>query len=503
MPSPPRWSRRALLARAALGLGALARPARRGSAPGLPWAALRARLAGTLVLPTDPGYAEARELFNPTFDAVRPAAVAYCARTADVQACIAFARQHGLPLAVRAGGHSYAGYSTGPGLVVDVSRMAGVGEPAADGTVRVGAGIRQVDLYAGLARWGRTVPGASCATVGLAGLAQGGGIGVLDRLLGLTLDNVVGLEVVTADAVVRRVDAATEPDLFWACRGGGGGNFGVVTAFRLQTHVVGELTVFATTWDWDGAAQLVPAWLEWAPTAPDALWANLTLGGVGPGGRPSLRVAGVFAGPPSGLAPLLAGLTRRAGARPATATSAQLSLLDAMLAEAGCEDLGLAACHLASPGGPGRLHRQAFAAKSDFVDRPLGDRGVDALLRAVEAAPAGTAVLCDPWGGAIGRVAPDATAFVHRRDLCSVQYYAAWSAARPGAEQAARAWLASVWSAMRPFVSGYAYQNYIDPELPDWLHAYYGQNLPRLVAVKARYDPDDVFRFAQSIPVRL
>ncbi len=478
-------------------------------ASGADWRQLQDRLEGQLVRQGAPGYRLARELFDPQFDGVRPKAVARCASSADVQRCIAFARAHGLPVAVRSGGHSYAGYSTTTGLVVDVRDMRRVALPHGAVDATVGAGTLQVDLYAGLARHGRCVPGASCATVGIGGLALGGGIGVLARRLGLTCDNVVGLEVVTADGSLLRCDAAHHPDLYWACRGGGGGNFGAVTSFALRTHPAPTVIAFGMDWAWAAASQVVPAWIGWAPHVPDALWSNCTLIGTAPGSPPQLRIAGVYTGAASALAPLLDRLVRLAGAVPATRSVAAYPFLSGMLMEAGCQGWTTAQCHLPTQNPQGRLARASFAAKSDFLAKPLDGAGVSALLQGMVLRGShfhlpGGAVLLDACGGAVNRVAAGATAYVHRNDLCSLQYYAAWpTGASAAVQRANRAWLSAIHTAMRPFVSGYAYQNYIDPQLRNWLHAYYGANLPRLVRVKRRYDPEDFFHFAQSIPTRL
>lgn len=522
--APLRLSRRTLLRRAAsaglaLAGGALAACARLsgGTAPapgrGQPsspspsptpatpadWRSLAGGLQGTLIRPDQSGYAQARELYNPEFDRIHPAAVAYCASAADVQRCIDFVRRHPLDIALRSGGHSYAGYSTTTGLVVDVSRLHAVLPDSAAATAQVGAGARMIDIYAGLAAAGVCVPGASCPTVGIAGLALGGGLGVLDRKLGLTLDNTLAVQIVTADGVVRTVDADHDPDLFWACRGGGGGNFGAVVGFRFRTHPTGDLALFDLQWDWAGADQAIPAWLAWASAGPDALWSNCVLT---TGNPPRLEMSGVFQGTPQDLSVLLDALQTSAGAAPRARQVWQSGFLTAMLSEAGCANRTVTQCHLSSTPG-GELGRTAFAAKSDFLARPLSSSGVTALLDAVAShGGGGGGLLLDASGGAINRVAPDATAFCHRNDLCSLQYYTSWSeTATASVRNAQRAWLTHAWQSMRPHVSGYAYQNYIDPQLPDWAHAYYGANLPRLERVKRRYDPDNLFRFAQSIPL--
>ncbi|MEI5010844.1 FAD-dependent oxidoreductase [Streptomyces sp. PmtA] len=182
------------------------------------WTALGRGLDGTLVRPGSHDYDAARKLFNPRFDGLRPAAVAYCARPEDVRTCLEFAKRHQVPVAVRSGGHSYAGWSSGPGLVVDVQRMAGVSLSGT--TATIGAGAKLIDVYDRLTARGRTVPAGSCPTVGVSGLALGGGIGVVSRAYGLTSDSVVGARIVTADGRIRTVDATHDPDLFWALGAG-------------------------------------------------------------------------------------------------------------------------------------------------------------------------------------------------------------------------------------------------------------------------------------------
>ncbi|MHB8631054.1 MAG: FAD-binding oxidoreductase, partial [Candidatus Limnocylindria bacterium] len=203
--------------------------------PGPPdWQALGARLRGTLVRTGDSAYDSARLLYNTRFDGLRPQAIARCASVADVQACIEFARRNGIAIAARSGGHSYGGWSGGPGLVVDVAGLASI--DVRGDTAAIGAGVRLADAYAAVGARGRGIAAGSCPTVGIAGLTLGGGLGVLSRAWGLTCDSVVSVDLVTADGTVRTADAQRDPELFWALRGGGGGNFGIVTSFTLRTR---------------------------------------------------------------------------------------------------------------------------------------------------------------------------------------------------------------------------------------------------------------------------
>jgi FAD/FMN-containing dehydrogenase len=465
------------------------------------WDALSLRLNGRLSRPSAAHYRVDAEIYNPAFDAVRPAGIAFCADAADVARCVTFARQHDLPLAVRCGGHSYGGYSTGPGLVVDVSLMSQVAVSGEMATV--GAGARLIDVYSGLNQRGVSIPAGSCPTVGIAGLALGGGIGVMDRLHGLTCDHIVGLEVVTADGRVVQADAGTNADLYWACRGGGGGNFGVVTRFVFSTFATTDVSLFGLSWPWAAAAELLPTWMEWASGGPDELWSNCFFEANGEHGDPLIQVNGVWAGSQADTQAQLAKLIAAVGP-PSGQVVGENAFGDAMYIEAGCRDLSQAACHLSDQQPGGTLPRAVTVAKSDTFDHILGDAAVAAVLAGINQrqaeGKAGT-VAFDSWGGAIDRVGPGATAFVHRHARASAQYLVVFSeGVAAAAVQDARAWLESWYATMRPYSSG-AYQNYIDPYLADWQTAYYGANLARLKKVKAKWDPDNAFHFAQSIPL--
>jgi FAD/FMN-containing dehydrogenase len=471
------------------------------------WAALAGRLKGTLVLPADALYANAHRLFNPVFDAIAPAAVAYCQSEADVASCVGFARDHGVTPIPRSGGHSYAGYSTGTGLVVDVSRMRSVAPGA--GTAVIGAGARMIDVYAGLAAAGVMVPAGSCPTVGIAGLTLGGGVGVLSRKYGLTSDNLLAARVVTADGRTLVCDATHEPDLHWALRGGGGGNFGVVTELTFRTSPAPGLALFSLRWPWGQAGAVLTAWQGWAPGAPDELWSNcllLSSDGTAAGAQPTVRVTGVFAGTVAQASAALSGLLSGVGAAPLQRSLSAQPFLEAMKIEGGCAGYSLDQCSLQTQNPAGLLTRDPFAARSDYLAAALPAAGVAAAVAAVERRQAAGGLASgglafDAYGGAINRVPADATAFVHRAMRASIQYSANWRQADPAAVVSVnQAWLNDAQQALRPFVSGAAYQNYIDPNLAGWQQAYYGANLRRLVAVKQRYDPREVFRFPQGIP---
>jgi FAD binding domain/Berberine and berberine like len=456
---------------------------------------LARQVKGPVITPASGAYAHARLVYNERFDGVHPLGIFQPVSVEDVRRVVAWARKTGVRLALRSGGHSYAGYSTTSGLVVDLKRLHSI-TLAPSGQAVIGAGARLVDIEATLARRGRAVPGGSCATVGIGGLALGGGVGLASRKFGTTSDNIVSLGIVTADGRYRRCSKSENPDLYWACRGGGGGNFGIVTDFVFRTHPVSSVSYFFVDYPWNQAQQVARAWQSFAPHAPDELFSICAFGAGGK--TPTIRCFGQFLGSETKLRTLLNPLTRVAAAQLTTGSSAYL---DAQLRWAGCLGKTAAQCHLVGDTPAGTLQRSTFAAKSDYVNAPLSRAAVDTIVTWMERVrPAGfgtAALLLDSYGGAINRVPRSATAFVHRGALCSGQYLAYWS--QPERASAALGWLRSFYQAMRPYVSGFAYQNYIDPDLTSWRHAYYGANYARLQDVKRRFDPDRLFRFAQAI----
>ncbi len=476
------------------------------SAPPPKWSALAGMLNGTLVLPGEAAYPASALLYNELF-APQPAAVAYCATAADVQRCVAFARTHGIDLAARSGGHSYGGYSSCPGLVIDVSSLNAVSVESGMRRASVGAGAQLIDIYSQLGANGVLLPGGSCPTVGIAGLALGGGIGVFGRAYGLTCDNIASLHVVTADGSLRTCSPSSHSDLYWASRGGGGGNFGVVTSFIFDVHPIPDVALFTLEWAWGEAATVLDSWLRWIPATPDELWSNCQLASNGSSGGGTLKVTGVFAGSVAACTSALAPLLTAVGVAPTYRFVGPEEYMSATLIEAGCEGLTVEQCHLPTRNRGGVLGRSAFRAKSSFVNAALPATATAAMIDAVNALASdvpgvGGGIVFDSYGGAINQVAAADTAFVHRDAIACAQYSVSYGSASPSPSvvAAAQAWLERMQSSFAPIARG-SYQNYIDPTLPDWARAYYGSNLPRLMEVKRAYDPGDLFHFAQSVPL--
>jgi FAD/FMN-containing dehydrogenase len=328
-------------------------------------------------------------------------------------------------------------------------------------------------------------------------------MGVTGRAFGLTCDNILAADVVLADGRQVHCDATHDPDLYWALRGGGGGNFGIVTGFTFRTHPVSEATLFTFDWDWSLAAKVVAAWMDWIPGLPDTVFTACPLRAA-PGSRPTVAVSGLVLGPLSAVDAISASLIAAVGT-PSSRFSRTHTYLDAMLIEAGCQGLSNAACHFAGSAPGGTLARSAFLAKSDYFDTPMDAAAISALTKAIERRTTdprllGGAAQFDAYGGAINRIAPDATAFVHRRTLCSAQYSGAFDPSAPADHLVAnKTWLETMYAELRPAASGAAYQNYIDPGLTSWRQAYYGANYDRLVTVQRRYDPNHLFHFAQAV----
>src|SRR5215218_4612670 len=488
----PGLTRRELARRGALAGAALAMPgwaAAEAMAPA-PLGKLRRAVRGPVRTPPSSG----QLLYNERYGGIKPLAVLLAADAGDVQAAVRWAARNDVPITARSGGHGYAGYASARGgLVIDLRRRDR--SAVVSGRATIGPGAQLVDVYRKLAGAGATIPAGSCPSVGIGGHALGGGMGLAGRRFGLTCDNVASLRIVTADGRLVTADADTNPDLYWACRGGGGGNFGIVTRFEMRTHPVGDASWFFVSWPWASAGAALAAWQALAPDTTSRLTSIFSLG-TGSGG-PTVTALGQYFGSEARLRSLVRPLTAVAGARFSSGTSGYFALQKRW---AGCASIGTAACHTEGTEPGGTLSRARFAAKSNYVAEPLSSAGRAALLAAIERRQAqgsgSGALLLDAYGGAINRVAADATAFVHRDVLFGIQELAYFNAA---GQSRALDWLRSTHAALRPFTTGAGYQNYIDPTLRSWKRAYYGANYERLVEVKRRHDPDGVFRFAQAI----
>jgi FAD/FMN-containing dehydrogenase len=381
----------------------------------------------------------------PRFAEITPAAVRECRDPGEVVETLAEARRRGLKIAVRSGGHCFAGRSSTTGLLIDVSPM---NEVALHGDIAViGAGAKLGAVYDALAAQGRTIAAGCGPEVGIAGLALGGGLGILGRRYGLTCDQMVAADVVLAGGRVVECSEAEHEDLFWALRGSGGGQFGVVTRFVMRTvEAPSTIECFRLTYPRDQAAELIADWQQWAPDAPDDLAASLIV-------HPDK--------------------TTLFGAGPLPETSAEeITRVELPFREA--------KRWLADNGPAGAPDQND--SKSEFFRQPLPTSAVHRLAEDEDGE-----LDFSPWGGAYNRPETSATAFVHRNERFLLKM------------TGSRAWLERVWEIVHPHGSGGVYPNFPDPTLDDALRAYHGTNLERLQQVKADYDPQNVFRFPQSV----
>jgi FAD/FMN-containing dehydrogenase len=460
------------------------------------WAALRGVIAGEVLLPGAPGYEQARRPAIAQFQAIRPQAVVRCQTPADVAGTISFAHRSQLPVAARGGGHDFAGHSSTQGIVIDVTPMRAVS--VSGDVATVGAGARLAEVYQGLAGPGLAIPAGCGPDVGIAGLTLGGGLGILGRQHGLTCDRLLGAQVVLADGRVVDCDNRHHQDLFWALRGAGGGNFGVLTSLAFRTVAAPHLAVFHLTWPQADAVRLIDAWQSWAPSTPDEMAASLLVTAAGDtGSPPACHVFGAFTGPQSSATGLLGDLVARAGTHPVSTVSKYLTFLEAKryLAELGDQMTGPSAADQPPP--------DSFS-KSEYFARPLTLAAIAALVRNFQSGRiSGQSRELDfsPWAGAYNRVPTAATAFAHRDARFLLKHAVTINAGTPaGGRAAADQWLTRSWAAVHPLGTGGVYPNFPDPGLADWAHAYHGGNYDRLRQVKASYDPGNFFRFHQSIP---
>ncbi len=455
----------------------VSRPAGASAATSADWRALAASIDGRLVRPGEDDYDTVRALFNTRYDGRRPTAVVEASDATDVSEAIRFARRFGLRCRARAGGHSYVGTSTvDDGLVIDVRPMRSVVYDAASGTTTLGAGAETFRAKRLLAAYGRTIPTGTCPTVGVTGLTLGGGLGVDSAELGLSCDALIEVTMVTADGRVVRAHQDRHADLLWACRGGGGGNFGVVTSMRMRTTEAQSMGVFSLAYPSRHAAVVIRGWSAHVERMPRSVWCNLQLV-MDASGVVRVVISGRSA--PGEEDEQAAAVERAIGVDATAVSSSQKTPMDAVR-------------HF---GGGSTTPRRSFVAGSDVVTH-LTDTLSDALPELVQRrAASGTVsrVILDPLVGAIRDRPTTATAFPWREQHAELQWLVDLPEGNTSAAAvaSARAWVRSAHEAVQGVSVG-AYVNRLEPGRP--LVDYYGPNLQRLRRIKDRVDPDRFFR---------
>lgn len=452
-----------------------------------PLAALATAMSGPVALPGSAAYARLAPVFNGRYAGVRPAAIAQPLDPGDLAVALKVARARDLALRIRAGGHSYIGASTvAGGVVLDLRRLRGI-KVLPDGSVLAGAGLRQIELIAALAKRGRAVVHGSCPTVGVAGFTLGGGYGFDARRYGLACDTLRAAHVVDLRTLK---PALADAELLYGLRGAGA-SLAPVTSLQLQTHAVGAVTTFFAHYPWSRAAEIVAAFTARCASAPEPLAAICSVSTGS--GTAAIEVFGQYLG--TGTA---AGNAIKALLEPgASLTQNTHPYLDAQLIFAGCLGRTLTQCLPQSEGGT--LGHDTFAAGSAYIAHALSTAEARKLVGVIEArqAAGGSGVLLlDAQGGAIDAAALSQTSFIHRQMRSSVQILSYGSlAAMPGAQ----GFVDKARAALAPMGKSQAYQNYPDANLTSWRTAYYGSKYSDLVALKHERDPYRLLRFPQAI----
>ena len=476
----------------------LAGPASASTPAAPPLRKLARELRGRLVLPRSPGYAAENLPANDRYENVRPIAIALCEATSDVVACVNWCRDYGVQPVVRGGGHSYIGASSTTGLLIKTDAMNKVRVDVGRGTVTLQAGALNEHLLAGLRGGDLMLPIGTCPSVGVTGLTLGGGIGDNARWAGMTCDHLISADLVLASGDLVTASETDHRDLFWALRGAAGGNFGVNTSltFRLVPLRRRVISVFGMLFNGpDQAAAALQAFDRLMLTAPARLsgFAGLTSQRPLGAGRdhsvfPQFSVDGSYQGPVTELRELLRPLTR--SATPSAFVSGDMDFWTAQIN-------WLAV-------GPQPKH--GFAEAARFTRAPLPARVIESLVSRVMQAPTGPDAFGEVrlmgWsGGAVNQVSPSATAYVHRDSNSLLRPAVWWIDGTPrGLQRDLLDWMAESWRYIHPFTQDQAFQNWPYEGIADWRSAYYGANFRRLVRVKRRYDPHDLFRYSQSIP---
>lgn len=433
-------------------------------------------LTGRVILPEDPDYNRARQEYNLAVDKY-PAAIVYCFDQRDVANAVIWSREREIPLRIRSGGHNYEGYSTGDGdLVIDTTCMNDITVNAGEDTVGVQAGTRLLPLYERLAEYGYTFPGGTCPAVAISGLVLGGGIGLSVRLLGLTADSLIEAEMIDAAGEALTANCNCHADLFWALRGAGGGNFGVVTNYKFGLlKTVDKITLIQLRWDNNLLARnsFIGIWQDWLPDLDRRLSA---FSGIYKRGA---WMNAFFYGRPEEaqivLGPILAipGITRR--------------IIEYVPFISAVERIGA-----------GYPRRDAFQAPGRFVYCRFTGEQLGTLAAIMDKAPSETesSLRVYSLGGAVRDVGPEATAFTARNADYIMVITSSWE--NKNEEPLHRAWIQAGYDYIHQITRG-SYVNFPYAQTPCYEVAYFQEHLTRLQCIKRKYDPDDIFHFPQSI----
>lgn len=444
-----------------------------GSMEEYPWT------IGSVVTPSSQEYDKARRIWNERFDC-RPRAIIYPRDVREVAATLCYVRDNSIPFRIRSGGHNVEGFCVvDDGIVIDLSRLASMAVSDYRTRAVIGPGVLLGDVYANLWSAGVTIPAGVCPDIRIGGHVLGGGVGMLVRSRGMLVDSLIGLTIVDAQGRIVEVDDRRHPDLMWACRGGGGGNFGIVTSYTFQTRPIADVTLVFVKWNSADGIAVLDAWQHWILEADKRVNSRFTLF---PSSAETAMMTVLFEGPADEWESIARPLVGRY--RPREYSARTVPFIDSV----------------------GAFSERVPSIRAKFVPAlaagPLDALALKTLDRWHTGAPAGVKTGFYGLGGAVlGGAVAEKSAFAHRDALFCVEYLGHWT--NPEDDREHLEWLAGIRDEMHEFMTGGAYVNSPDRDLPNWLHAYYGNNLPRLMEVKRKYDPHGVFNFEQSIPVSI
>ncbi|WP_408009950.1 FAD-binding oxidoreductase [Pseudalkalibacillus sp. A8] len=442
---------------------------------------MESELTGRIVLSDDPEYRKARKNLN-LFKSKFPGAIVFCQEEKDVLNALKFARENDIPFRVRSGRHSYQNFSIlNKGIVIDISEMNTVSVNRFQRTAIIEAGADIGNVYNSLWEHGFALPAGTEYSVGIAGLTLGGGIGYLSRLYGLTCDNLLGARIVVpkgeSGAEIIEATKYKNRELFWACCGGGGGNFGIVTLFKFRVHPIKDVSLFRVEWDFDQLENVYDVWQNWAPFTDNKLTSSIELKAKS---QNLLLAEGQYVGPKEELIELIRPLIKVT--EPRKVQVAELPFNKAF------DYFNYPAGNIPS----------YFKRSGSFVYEPIPEKGIKIMKRFLELAPNEDAQIWQQaLSGAVQKVRPTNTAYYHRNALIAQEYNTTWK----NGEEASKniQWVLALRKHLEPYTEG-DYVNWPDLSIRDWPETYYGENFDRLRKVKNQIDPMNVFRFQQSIP---
>ncbi|MCH0564156.1 MULTISPECIES: FAD-binding oxidoreductase [unclassified Streptomyces] len=434
-------------------------------------------LTGRLVRPQDPGYESARKYWDELFNSY-PQVVVFCQNTEDVVNALRYARENDIAFRARSGRHSLEGWSSvDGGITIDVSDLKSVHIDPRAMTATVGTGLTQGELVNNLSPFG--FPTGNEATVGLGGLILGGGIGLFSRKMGVACDNLLATEIVIPDgasgAKVVRADSEHHSDLLWACRGGGGGNFGIATSYQLRIHAIPrKVGIWKVTWPFRALERALDTWQRWAPSADERLSSTYNAGIPSVG----IEVSGTFLGPADQVRKMVEPLLEVPGASFEVTAESYVDYFNA------------------ENSGPREYFNYKFTPM--WVHEPLPRKSLGEIRHMLANAPSEH---CNfwalSWGGAVRRPPSGGAAWYWRDPIFYAEPGTGWNGSENNSLHIG--WIEQFRDILRPYFHG-GYVNVPDRSIANWGEEYYGEHFKRLRAIKGKYDPHEVFQFEQSIP---